>query len=254
MIIMGVDFSIEKKIWRKGYRVIAGCDEVGRGSLAGPVVCGCVCFDKEIVDRFVNKKGIWLMESQTGLKETVRIDDSKKLTKLQRKVAARWIKSNCLTWGVGVSGVAEINKKGITRATLSGFRRAVANAQNKLASRINFLIIDAFYIPRTRGFRTPRKSAKKANRDAASARDLKISANQLAVVDADEKSFSVAAASIIAKVYRDTLMERLSKVLAYKYYHWEKNKGYGTREHILAIKKHGASRLHREKFVGRFIV
>jgi len=252
MIIMGVDFSIEKKIWRKGYRVIAGCDEVGRGSLAGPVVCGCVCFDKEIVDKFVNKNGIWLVESQNGLKK-IRIDDSKKLTKLQRKIAARWIKSNCLAWGVGVSGVAEINKKGITRATLSGFRRAVANAQNRLASRINFLIIDAFYIPRTRGFRTPRKSARKADGDV-SARDLKISANQLAVVDADEKSFSVAAASIIAKVYRDTLMERLSKVLAYKYYHWEKNKGYGTREHILAIKKHGASRLHREKFVGRFIV
>ena len=95
-------------------------------------------------------------------------------------------------------------------------------------SPIDYLLIDAFYIPYVKGLR--RK-------------------NQLAIVKGDTKSISIAAASIVAKVYRDKLMTALAKEKGYKKYKWHKNKGYGTKEHRQAIKRYGITKLHRKKFV-----
>lgn len=95
---------------------------------------------------------------------------------------------------------------------------------------IDFLLIDAFYLPYTKGLR--RK-------------------NQLAIIKGDQKSFSIAAASIIAKVYRDNLMVKLSR--KYEKYGWRKNKGYGTKKHIQAIKKWGITRLHRKQFLSKLL-
>jgi len=223
----------EKKIWRKGVNLVAGIDEVGRGSFAGPVVCGAVVFSKNM--------------SRKKIPDDIVIDDSKKVTDKQRRVADKWIREKALGWGVGASSVAEINKNGIVKATHSGFRRAVTDVNRRLKSRVEYLLIDAFYIPYIRYYPMRYKKARKDQK----LKDTK--AKQLAIVNGDEKSLSIAAASIIAKVYRDDLMIKLSKNRRYKKYLWDKNKGYGTKEHVRAIKRLGITRLHRKKFVEKYV-
>jgi ribonuclease HII len=201
------NFSFEKNIWKK-HKFVAGVDEVGRGSFAGPVVAGAVVFPR-------------------NLKIDVVINDSKKLTQKRREIADKWIKKNAVSWGIGEAGVGKINKLGIKKATEIAFRAAIKNC-----GEINYLLIDAFFVPYVADLR--RK-------------------NQLPIINGDEKSFSIAAASIIAKVYRDRLMTKLAKNSKYKGYKWEKNKGYGTKDHQKAIKKYGATRLHRKLFVRNFV-
>lgn len=204
------NLSFERKLWKKGFKLVAGMDEVGRGSFAGPVVAGCVVFPESLS---ITTKG-------------VRIDDSKKLTSRLREKAEGWIKKNALVWGIGEASVSLINRIGMGKATRVAFRRAIKAVNQKL----DFLLIDAFYIPHVRGLR--RK-------------------NQRAIIDGDEKSVTIAAASIIAKVYRDVLMSKLS--LKYPRYGWGRNKGYGTRKHLGAIKKYGLTRYHRRQFVMTFL-
>lgn len=233
-------FFYERKVWRKGFDFVLGLDEAGRGALAGPLVCGAVCFgegrEKEILAKAQGEK--------------IEINDSKKLTSIQREKAFLWIKKNALSWGVGVASVAEINRLGISKATFSAFRRAVKDAEKRGGTRINFILIDAFYIPYISNLRMPLKTVRKANRYS---KNKKISANQLALIHGDEKSFSIAAASIVSKVYRDRLMAKLSKQRNYKRYNWDKNKGYGTKDHILALRKYGKTRLHRNLFIDSII-
>jgi len=256
------NFSYEKRVWKKGFKIVAGCDEVGRGALAGPVVCGCVIFDKKtllLMNRFISSKSGENSPSLTVYFKGkairgVRVDDSKKLTARQRELANRWIKKNCLAWGIGVSTVAEINRRGIVSATSSGFRRAVNDASKRLGTRIQFLLVDAFYIPYLRGLTTPRKNTRLHNKRAKNVRNLKIVGGQLAIVNGDKKSVSIAGASIIAKVYRDKLMTKLSKKPYYKKYGWGKNKGYGTKVHIGALQKFGSTGHHRKQFVRNIAV
>ena len=230
------NFFFEKKLWEKGFKRVAGVDEVGRGSFSGSVVAGCVVFDENLsVNRF----------KDIGIK----IDDSKKLTSRQREKSSEWIKKNALAWGIGESCVFEINRKGMGKATLSAFRRAITDANKRLTSRIDYLLIDAYYIPYVRGIRMPAKYAKYKNRRTKKPSDIKYFGNELAIINGDEKSLSIGAASIIAKVYRDNLMTKLGRLPKYKVYRWEKNKGYGTKEHRYAIKKYGTTKLHRKKFV-----
>lgn len=206
------DLSTEKSLWKKGYWCVAGCDEVGRGSFAGPVVAGCVVFGQNSKIQETNPK----------------INDSKKLTQRQRDVANKWIKKNAQAWGIGSASVTFINKDGIAKATNQAFRLAIKDAVNRGNLKIDYLLIDAFYIPYVRGLRRR---------------------NQKAIIGGDSKSISIAAASIVAKVYRDSLMTKLSKNRKYKKYGWERNKGYGTIEHREAIQKYGISRLHRKLWV-----
>lgn len=218
-------FSFERKLWESDYKVVAGIDEVGRGSFAGPVVAGCVVFSPVTGHR-------------SPVTNEVIINDSKKLTLLQRDNADKWIRQNALAWGIGQASVAEINKLGIVKATEKAFRRAIEAANTKLEDRrfqtsnishhISFLLVDAFYIPYVTGLRRR---------------------NQRAIIKGDTKSISIAAASIVAKVYRDKVMTSLSKKSKFKKYGWEQNKGYGTTKHRQAIKRHGITRLHRRQFV-----
>lgn len=204
----------ERKIWRKGFRVVAGADEVGRGCFAGPVVAAMVAFAPD---------------AKFQLKDLrININDSKKLTAKRREETAFWIKKYALFYGVGSASVAQINKYGIKKGSEIAFRRAIKNSKK----RIDYLLVDAFYIPFIKGLR--RK-------------------NQLAIIKGDEKSFSIAAASIIAKVYRDKQMEKLGNKPKYKKYFWFKNKGYGTKEHTDAILKYGITSWHRKDFVSTFL-
>jgi ribonuclease HII len=199
------DFSFEKKLHRQGYKLIAGVDEVGRGCFAGPVVAGCVVFKK----KFQNPP---------------LINDSKLLSPKRREIADKWIRKNAVAFGIGQASVSQINRLGIKKATEIAFRKAIKNCE----VQIDYLLIDAFYIPYVKGLR--RK-------------------NQKAIVKGDTKSLSIAGASIVAKVYRDKLMTSLSKKSKYKKYKWGKNKGYGTKEHQKMIRKYGISNLHRKTFV-----
>src|SRR3990172_8364062 len=145
------DFSFEKRLWKKDYKFVAGCDEVGRGCFAGPVVTSCVVFQKNTFDTF----------DTFGTSDAFpKIDDSKKLSAVQRERAAKWIKKNSLAWGIGVGKVSEINRLGMSKATYSAFRRSITIANKKTGSRVDYLLIDAFYIPYVRGLRIPLKTLR----------------------------------------------------------------------------------------------
>lgn len=148
----------------------------------------------------------------------IGINDSKLLKPKQREKLAGQIKEVALAWSIGEIAVSHINKKGIGKATQMAFRKAV----KILPVRVDFVLVDAFYIKHF--------SRKK----------------QKAIVHGDRTSLSIAAASIIAKVYRDELMEKLDQ--KYPRYGFSKHKGYGTADHRAAIKKHGLSRVHRKSF------
>jgi len=230
------NFLFEHRFWRLGYKFIAGVDEVGRGCFAGPVVAGCVIFDRRRVTRVgePHGRGPELVSRRKGRgaderqDPPVKINDSKRLSPKQREVADKWIRKNARAFGIGQASVSQINRFGIKKATEIAFRKAIKDCEVE----IDHLLIDAFYIPYVKGLR--RK-------------------NQKAIIKGDTKSISIAAASIIAKVYRDKLMTSLSKLSRYKKYGWERNKGYGTREHQKAIKRYGVTKLHRKQFVRQYI-
>ncbi|MFZ5932628.1 MAG: ribonuclease HII [Patescibacteria group bacterium] len=213
------DFRYEKGIWKKGYRIVAGVDEVGRGCFAGPVVAGCVVFPKNI-----------------QIPPRVSINDSKKLTPRQREKSGVWIKENSLAWGIGESPASLINRVGMAKATKRAFRKAITGTRRRLGQPIDYLLADAFFVPFVPGLPAKRKGRQKA------------------IIDGDEKSLTIAAASIIAKVYRDKIMLSLSRQSKYKSYGWGRNKGYGTKEHQRAIKKYGITRYHRKVFVKNLLL
>lgn len=146
------------------------------------------------------------------------VADSKLLKPRQRENLAIRIKNQALSWSIAEIGVAVINKIGIGKATQMAFRKAVKS----LDKRADFVLIDAFYI-------------KHLNRR-----------RQKAVKNGDTICASISAASIIAKVYRDKLMKKISK--KYPKYGFSKHKGYGTKFHQEAIRRYGLSRIHRKSF------
>ncbi len=214
------DFSFEKKLWVDGVGLVYGADEVGRGCFAGPVVAACVSFSPDI-----------------KIPESILINDSKKLSAKKREEANGWIVDNSLVWGVGAASVSEINKNGIKKATDVAFRKSVLAASNKINNKnaqnmTSHLLVDAFYIPNIKGFGKTK---------------------QKAIKNGDGRSLSIAAASIVAKVFRDNLMLRLAKNNNHSMYGWENNKGYGTAGHREAIVKHGITKYHREQFVRTYL-
>lgn len=189
----------EADLWKKGYKLICGIDEVGRGCFAGPLVVGAVIFP-------LNTKLI------------KGVADSKLLKPNIREALESKIKTQAISWAVAEVSVSVINKVGIGRATQVAFRKVVKSLNEKP----DFILIDAFYI-------------KHFNRK-----------KQLAIIKGDQRCFSIAAASIIAKIYRDKLMQKLHK--RYPQYGFLKHKGYGTKLHQAAIKKYGFCREHRTSF------
>lgn len=192
-------FTLEKELWKQGYKYVCGLDEVGRGSFAGPVVVGAVIFPQNIV----LPKGI---------------TDSKLLKPHIREKLAGQIRDQALAWAIGEIGVGDINKHGIGKATQMAFRKAV----KLLSPKAEFILVDAFFV---------RHFCRK---------------KQKAVAGGDRISTTIAAASIIAKVYRDQLMCKLHQ--SYPQYDFYKHKGYGTAQHREAIKKYGLCEIHRRSF------
>lgn len=207
-------FKEEKKLWRKGYQYVVGMDEVGRGAFAGPVVVSAVIFQKDFKPK--NNLDKILLEE---------VNDSKLLNPSKRKILAKIIKKRCLSFSLAKSPVSFINKFGVGKATKSAFRKVIRKIQSKLKTNEFYVLVDGFHIPYLKGI-----GLKK----------------QKAIIKGDRKSISIASSSIIAKVHRDKLMENLQQ--KYPGYGFLKNKGYGTKEHRKAIKKHGLSGIHRKSF------
>jgi ribonuclease HII len=249
------DFSFEKRLRKKGYIFIAGVDEVGKGCFAGPVVTGCVIFSESF---WRVTRGGKPQERGPELRDSLRsrhppiptgiiINDSKKMRPKQREKADKWIRKNALAWGIGEVGAGIINSQGMARAARKAFRLSISEARRRLGKPIDYLISDAFFISFVPGLPAKRRKNKKG-RFYKNAKG-----RQFAIINGDEKSFTIAAASIIAKVYRDRLMLNLSKRPKYRKYSWGRNKGYGTLEHRNAIKKYGLTRQHRKQFVATWI-
>lgn len=186
--------------------LVAGVDEAGRGPWAGPVVAGAVVILDKKLDAF-------LLEG---------LDDSKKLSAKKRELLYEKLfeaqEKGQLRIGIGQASAAEIDQMNILQATFEAMRRAVA----ALGVCPDAAIIDGNQNPKN--FPCPSKT----------------------VVKGDGRSYSIAAASIAAKVYRDRLMADLAK--RYPYYGFEKNAGYGTKAHIEGLQKYGVIPEHRKSY------
>lgn len=192
-------------------RFIAGIDEAGRGPLAGPVVAACCILPKDAVILYLN--------------------DSKKVTALRREAMLPEIKEKAIAYGIGIVEEKRIDEINILQADYEAMRIALqqtsAMLQAKgLADEPGLLLNDAVTIP---GVDIPQES----------------------IIKGDAKSVSIAAASILAKVTRDHLMEEYDA--KYPEYGFARNKGYGTKEHIEALKRLGPCPIHRHSFIGHFV-
>jgi len=217
------NFEEEGRLWRKGYNFVVGLDEVGRGPLAGPVVACAICFGapKQIAQaRFQIPFGPSLRrEPNSKFRVFDGIRDSKKLSPKQRENWYKILASHRnIKWGIGIVSEKIIDKINIFEATKLAMRKAV----KALECEAEYLLLDGNF----------------------TLEDLPI--NQKAIVRGDEKIFSCAAASIIAKVTRDRIMVKYHK--KFPQYKFDKHKGYGTKDHISAIKKNGVCSLHRLSF------
>jgi ribonuclease HII len=202
-LYQGTNLIIEERLWQAGFHHVCGVDEVGRGSLAGPVMACAVIFEK----------GYYKSD----------VVDSKMISSKKRNILEQVLVSEAVEWKVGLATEKEIDYLNIRQATFLAMRRAI----NALKIIPDYALVD--------GERLPNGIC-----------------SSLGIIKGDQKSFTIAAASIIAKERRDALMIEKSQI--YPAYRFEKNKGYGTKEHIEAILREGDSSFHRETFLKKLSV
>lgn len=176
-------------------KIEAGCDEAGRGCLAGAVYAAAVILPRDY--------------------QNPRLNDSKQLTEKQRYELRDEIQRDAIAWAVGVVDEKEIDEINILRASFLAMHRAI----DQLKVKPEYLIIDGNRF-------TPYKKVPYST-----------------IVKGDGKFLSIAAASILAKTYRDDYMNKLHE--EFPYYDWDHNKGYPTKKHRAAIAEHGVSPYHR---------
>lgn len=194
-----IGFGKEKELRKRGYRRIAGLDEVGRGPLAGPVYSVAV-----------------VVNDYQGIKDKGKaVNDSKKLSALKREEIFLLFKDDKrIDWGVGIVSSKVIDKIGIVKSVKLSMKKALKKVNP------DYLLIDG---------------------------NFKIlGINEESVIKGDEKIFSCALASIIAKTLRDRKMLKYHR--RYPHYGFDKNKGYGTLFHRKQIEKYGYSEIHRKSF------
>ncbi len=178
-------------------KIIAGVDEVGRGSLIGPVYAAAV-----------------ILRKSTKLKI---LKDSKSIKKEKREELSKYIKKNSV-WAIAKASKEEIDKINILQASLLAMKRAI----KKLKKKPSYVLVDGNRLPLLNSYKMK------------------------AIVRGDKKIPAISAASIIAKVARDNFIISLSK--KNKGYYWDKNFGYGTKQHLKALKKLGITKHHRKTF------
>ena len=195
--------QFERALQAKGCQYIAGVDEVGRGPLAGPVVCAAVIMPLEEADLIIG------------------VDDSKKLSAKKREQLSEMIKEKALAYTVIEIDEKTIDEINILEATKLGMKKAVEG----LAIAPDVVLTDGNMV-------------------------IDIPFAQHSVVKGDALSYSIGAASIVAKVHRDSMMDEYAK--QYPAYAFDSNKGYGTAAHIQAIKEQGLCPIHRRTFTKNF--
>ena len=201
-VITLLDYELEEL--KQGYTLIAGVDEVGRGPLAGPVVCASVIMPlDDLIDG---------------------VDDSKKLSEKKRELYSEQIKQKAIAYSICEIDENMIDEINILNAT----KLCMSKAVNALKIKPEVVFVDALKL-----------------------NEIDESIRQVSIIKGDAKSYNIACASIIAKVYRDRLMVELDK--KYPEYELAKNKGYGTKKHIEAIKQFGAREIHRRSFIKNFV-
>lgn len=191
------DFFMSLITYLNPKNIEAGCDEAGRGCLAGPVVAAAVIIPKGV--------------------KIAALNDSKKLTEKQRLLLKKEIEEKCI-WAVAFVDEKEIDKINILNASI----KAMMLALDKINQPFNHILIDGNRFK-------PYKNI-----------------NYTTVVKGDGKIKSIAAASILAKTYRDELMEKMH--LEFPFYGWDKNKGYPTLAHREGIRQNGSCKYHRMSF------
>ena len=199
----------EKEFLNKGYSLIAGVDEVGRGPLAGPVVCCAVIMpldDNLLIDG---------------------VDDSKKISEKKRIKLAEVIKSTAIAYAIYQIEPDEIDKINILEAV----KLCMAKAVESLSVAPDAVLVDGNDI----------------HIDLSNASSVK---EHSYIIKGDANSYTIGCASIVAKVYRDKLMEDYAKI--YPVYGFDKHKGYGTKAHIDAVKENGPCIIHRKTFIKNF--
>ncbi|HEX5708033.1 MAG TPA: ribonuclease HII [Pyrinomonadaceae bacterium] len=192
--------KFEDEARARGHRLVAGLDEVGRGALAGPVVAAAV-----------------ILDPAAPLPEG--LDDSKKLSPLQRERIASELRRTAVCFSVGLVSHEEIDRTNILLAT----RRAMTEALKGLRPCAEFLLIDAVQLKESE---LPQQS----------------------IIGGDSVSASIAAASVIAKTFRDRLMRVFDQI--HPGYGFAQHVGYGTRAHHSALRERGPCRIHRRSFRG----
>lgn len=209
-------FHFEKKKLRAGFTHILGCDEVGRGSLAGSVVATAVLIDTQAIDLL------------KGLTWTTEITDSKKLTPANREHLSQELIANGIIHATSFVSPAKVDKLNIHNASLLAMHKAVQEVLKKISNNSKiFLFVDGrFEVPN-------------------------LELDQEAVIGGDNKVFAISAASIIAKVKRDAFMVELD--LKFPSYGFAQHKGYGTKQHTTALKKFGLSDVHRQTFCKKYV-
>lgn len=209
------NFGYERGRLGEGFDFVVGVDEVGRGPLAGPLVIAAAVFN---VNHTAGRDP-WFNN----------VKDSKKLSAKKREELSLLIQSDALAINIVEYASEMVDEQNIHMATLNAMHEAVKNILEceALKNKNVFCVFDGKFVP-------PNFSLKGE-----------------AVTGGDDKIFSISSASIIAKVYRDSLMMKHSD--SFPEYGFSRNKGYGTGEHIEAIKKHGLTPLHRVTFCKNFV-
>ncbi|MBE5743800.1 MAG: ribonuclease HII [Clostridiales bacterium] len=190
----------ENKHFELGCRYIAGVDEVGRGPLAGPVVCASVIMNLDDI-----------IEGVT---------DSKKVSEKKREMLFDVIKEKAISYCISEISPEEIDEINILNAT----KKCMINSIKGLSVTPDVVLVDAV--------------------------NLDVDVKTEPIIKGDLKSYTIGAASILAKVYRDRLMKEYAK--EFPKYGFDRNAGYGTKEHIDMIKEIGPCKIHRRTFIKNF--
>lgn len=223
----------ESNLYGEGYKLICGIDEAGRGPLIGPVVVGAVVMKPDSKIEWVN--------------------DSKKVTEKRREILYDKIIDESLAWGVGIVSEKVIDEINILNATKEGLTLALEQVIDQLND-----------IEKNKEIAT----SKNIDYNKEKLADKNIVKPDIVIVDAlkgidtygityqsiikgDATCYSISCASIIAKVTRDRIIRQWDEI--YPEYGFARNKGYGTAEHIAALKKYGACPIHRKTFITHFV-
>ncbi len=199
--------TIERNIFKEGYSHVIGIDEVGMGCLAGPVVVCATVFEKEFFD--------------TAHHELQGIRDSKLLLSHQREFFSQQLKKQNIRFELAYCFPKTIDRINIYQASRQAMRRAIQKL--KTPPQSSYVLVDGNkHIP---GMTLPQK----------------------AIIKGDQKVFAIACASVLAKVFRDRMMDRYAK--KFPGYGFEKHKGYGTKLHYAQLAILGPSLIHRRSFL-----